>query len=168
MGRILLPVSLGTVVVLCLGLAPGCNDDDNKGTEPDLITVEDFAGSWNATKFLVKSQANPEMQFDLIAMGGSTSWVASTDGSFTGEAVIPNPPPEAPITLSLAGTFSLVDQEHAHVTFIPEYPPMFTSFTAEFTLTGNTLEFLDPNTTFDFDEDGTEDPAIFEGTMVRS
>ena len=168
MRRILLPVALGTVVALCLGLAPGCSDDDDKSTEPDLLTVADFAGSWNATKFLVKSQDNPLIQFDLITVGGSASWDAGTDGAFTGQAVIPSEPPDDPITLPLAGTFTLVDQQHATVTFIPEYPPMFTSFTAEFTLTEDTLEILDANTSFDFDGDGTEEPAIFEGTMVRS
>jgi hypothetical protein len=168
MRRILLSAAFSMVMALCLGLAPGCSDDDGKGTEPDLLTVEDFAGSWNATKFLVKSQDNPMMQFDLITAGGSASWVAGTDGTFTGQAVIPSAPPDEPITLPLTGTFTLVDQQHATVTFTPEYPPIFTSFTAEFTLSGDTLEILDTSTTFDFDEDGTEEPAIFEGTMVRS
>ena len=91
------------------------------------------------------------------------------DGSFTGEAMVPDPSnPGELLTLPLFGTFSLPDQEHIETTFTPEYPPMFTSGTLEFTLSGDTMVLADPNTTFDFDEDGTEDPATFEGTLVRS
>jgi hypothetical protein len=169
--RFLFPVAFAAVCALCLGFVQGCgDDDDDNGTEPDLITLEDLAGSWTAATFVVKSQANPEIQFDLIAdAGGSVTMDTQADGTFTGEAQVPDPNnPGQLVTLPLAGTFSLPDQEHIETVFTPEYPPMFTSGTMDFTLSGDTMVLKDPNTTFDFDMDGTEDPATFEGTMVRS
>lgn len=170
MRRTFIPTTLAAVLALYLGFVPGCGDDNDNGTEPDPITVEDLAGSWTAATFIIKSQANPAIQFDLIAdAGGSVTMETAADGTFTGEAKVPDPAnPGQLLTLPLAGTFSVADQEHIETTFNPEYPPMFTSGTMGFTLSGDTMVLTDPNTTFDFDEDGTPDPATFEGTMVRS
>jgi hypothetical protein len=141
-----------------------CDDD---GTEPDLITIADFAGDWEATQFKVTHPTNPLIQFDLIALGGSLDATVQTTGAFLGSAEIPDLGAGA-LTVPVAGAFVLVDQETVQVTFTPEVPPFLTDFTAEFTLTGNTLTLYDEDSDFDFDFDGQSEPAIFEGTLQRS
>ena len=83
--------------------------------------------------------------------------------------MVPNPDTQLLDQIPLAGYFELIDQETVEAVFTPEIPPLFTNFPSEFTLEGDVLTLRDEvSTMFDFDEDGTPDPAIFEGTMVRS
>ncbi len=155
------------IVVLLSGVALlGCGDDGN-GTTPEEITLADFEGSWEATQYKVTNSAAPQIWLDLVALGGSFTMDADDAGNFTGQADIPATL-GGPLTLQYQGSFQLVTQDTMEVTFNPEIPPFLTDFTGWFELSGNTLTLEDQNTTFDFDEDGQDEPAIFEGIMVRS
>jgi hypothetical protein len=145
----------------------GCGDDDDGGSKPEVITLADLAGTWVATKYEVTSKAVPAMSMDLVAIGGAFSWTVDDAGSFSGETEIP----EAlggPQTIPFAGNFELISQDSLAVNFTPEIPPLLTSSRVGFTLVGNTATITDDNGTFDFDMDGTEEPARFEGILVRS
>jgi hypothetical protein len=154
------------VFALFTGIAfIGCGDDD--GTEPEQITLADFEGHWDAQSYEVSSNEPPEISMDLIALGGSFTFDTDDAGIFTGAAEIP----EAlggPLTLQYQGMVELVTQDSARIVFDPEIPPFITSFTGWFELSGNTLHVIDENTSFDFDQDGVEEAATFEGVMVRS
>lgn len=155
---------LFVILPICF-LSFGCGDDET-GTGPDMLTLADFQGSWDAMQYTVASSDTPQISLDLIALGGSFTIDADDQGNFTGEAEIPEAV-GGPVTLQYQGNFNLVTQDSMEVVFNPEIPPFLTSFVGAFELVADTMFISDNNTTFDFDQDGTEDPAIFEGTMVR-
>lgn len=158
--------SLAAVLLACFMLV-GCGDDDDGSPKPKVITLADLEGTWVATKYEVTSKDAPAMSLDLVTIGGAFSWDADGEGNFTGEVVIP----EAlggPQTLPFAGNFELISQDSLAVNFNPEIPPLLTSSRVGFTLVGNTATITDDNGTFDFDMDGTEEPATFEGILVRN
>jgi hypothetical protein len=140
----------------------GCGDD---GSEPELITLADFAGSWELETYRVTDASNPVITVELISLGATFDWVAAADGSFTGGAFVPAALAGQDLNLNVQGSFSLISQDSVQVTFNPEYPPFLTQFRGEFELSGNRLSIIDQNTTFDFGA-GTV-AAIFEGSMVR-
>ncbi|MFH1679773.1 MAG: hypothetical protein ABIH26_03915 [Candidatus Eisenbacteria bacterium] len=146
----------------------GCGGDDgDNGMEPDLITIEDFAGTWNAAAFQMTANANPAMMLDLIAIGGSLTMISGATGAFTATALIPNPQTMELDTIPLAGYYSLLSQDSVTIAFTPEIPPLFTDLSVLFTLDEDTLDILNEDTLFDFDEDGTEEETTFYGRMVR-
>lgn len=158
-------LTLGLGVVLALG----CGDN---GTEPDGISAADFAGSWEVTSFVVTSHDDPNLSSDLIAGGAAIHVAVQPSGSFSGAAVIPGELVSIPeigvVTVPLAGVVRVVDQETLVVEFVPQIPPVFTTWNAEFTLIGDVLTAVDTDAEFDFGDDSTWDRAIFQTTMVRN
>jgi hypothetical protein len=155
-----------SVLILCGSLSAGCGDDD--GSSPEVLTLADFEGYWELTKYKVTDPSNPAVSVELVAAGAEMAWLADNAGSFTGEAFVP-----AALTGGQAvkfpfmGSFSLVGQDSVRMIFAPEIPPFLESQTVAISLSGNTLSMEDDSSTFDFDQDGTEEPAIFEATVVR-
>lgn len=155
------------VTVGSLGLV-GCGGDDDGGpTAPDVLTVEDLAGTWNATQYTITSNANPALSVDLIAVGGAFTWTADVNGNFTGEVTIPAIA-GGPATVQFQGTYALLSETSLQVTFNPDIPPLLTSGTVDFDLTGNTATITDDTESFDFDMDGTPESATVVGVLVRS
>lgn len=157
---------LATVVMLTGGVLGACSDDEPAGPEP--LTVADLAGSWTATMYKATSASDSQVQFELITAGGSLTATVQADGSFTGEANVPNPLTQQLVTLPLAGTFSLPSQTTLSIDFTTEFPPFLEDTTVEFVLSGNTLVLHEDDTTFDFDFDDVPEAAIFDATLVRS
>lgn len=131
-----------------------------------VLTYEDYAGTWEATSYKMTSVASPAVSIEIISMGATFYWDADDTGAFTGAMFLPAALAGEDMNVPFAGAFQLVGQDSAYVTFTPEVPPFLTETRAEFTVWGGTLNITDSSTTFDFDEDGTEEAAIFEGTMV--
>ncbi len=140
------------LIFLSSGLFPGCGDDD--GVEPELITIADFEGSWNCTSFIATSTADPQIQFNLVLLGGALSATVETDGSFVGSVTYPDPETLQPVTEQVSGVFSLVSQTEVRIEFDTEIPPILENDIVEFTLLGNTLTLHDDTSVFDFDFDG--------------
>ncbi|MFO8175588.1 MAG: hypothetical protein R6T96_14975, partial [Longimicrobiales bacterium] len=72
-----------------------------------------------------------------------------------------------PLDRQVQGTFSLLSQDSVVISFIPEIPPFLTQTRAEFQLMGDMLSFVDEDSEFDFDGDGGQEEAVFEGTFQR-
>ena len=104
---------------------------------------------------------------DLIAVGGAFTWTADVNGNFTGEVVIPEIAGGS-LTLQFQGTYALLTQDTLQVNFNPDIPPLLTSGPVGFDLSGNTATITDDDESFDFDDDGTPEPARVEGILVRS
>jgi hypothetical protein len=155
----------GVLALLPVVLFTGCSDD---GSKPDLITVADFAGSWETVTYRVTNSAIPAISLEIISLGAAMEWEADESGNFTGSAFIPAALAGQDLNMPVNGTFNLISQDSVVINFIPEIPPFLTQTRAEFELTGNLLTFKDENSTFDFDGDGNDEAAIFEGTFVRS
>ena len=156
-----------SILFLACGLVGCSSDDGDNGTDPDPIVIADLAGAWDCTQFLAVSTDDPQVQFELIALGGSLAVTVQPDGSFVGEASIPDSDSGTPFDVPFGGTFSLVSQTVLSMQFAVEIPPFLENGTAEFTLVGNTMTLHQEVTTFDFDFDGQDDPATFDATLVR-
>jgi len=155
---------LGLCVMLPIAALTACDDD---GSGPDLLSIADFAGSWEATTYRLTHAQVPAITFEIISLGVTLEMDASASGTFTGSAFIPALLVGQDLDLDFGGAFSLIGQDSLVINFNPEIPPFLTQTRTEFQLVGNVLTLKDENTTFDFDSDGTEEAAIFEGTLTR-
>lgn len=148
----------------CLALT-GCGDD---GTQPDLITLGDFQGSWTAQAYRLTDSAVPAISIELISMGATFEWEVDGSGNFSGSTFIPAALAGQDLNLPFQGTFTLIGQDSLIVNFVPEIPPFLTQTRAEFTLSGNNLTLIDGDETFDLDQDGDDESVVFEGTLVKN
>ena len=158
------PLLYLSALLVAAGLS-SCSSDDP--VEPDEIVIADLAGTWNCTQFLAVSTVDPQVQFELIAMGGTLVVTVAPDGSFVGNASFPDPDTGLPVAVPFAGTFDLASQTVVVAGFVVEIPPFLEDGSFDFTLTGNTMTLHQEVTTFDFDFDGVDDPAEFDATFVR-
>ena len=158
------PLLYLSALLVAAGLS-SCSSDDP--VEPDEIVIADLAGTWNCTQFLAVSTVDPQVQFELIAMGGTLVVTVAPDGSFVGNASFPDPDTGLPVAVPFAGTFNLASQTVVVAGFVVEIPPFLEDGSFDFTLTGNTMTLHQEVTTFDFDFDGVDDPAEFDATFVR-
>ena len=76
------PLLVASILFIAAGLS-SCSSDDP--VEPDEIVIADLAGTWDCTQFLATSTVDPQVQFELISLGGSLSVTVAPDGSFVGE-----------------------------------------------------------------------------------
>lgn len=158
------PLLYLSVLFVAVGLS-SCSSDDF--VEPDEIVIADLAGTWTCTQFLAVSTVDPQVQFELISMGGSLVVNVAPDGSFVGNASFPDPDTGVPVAVPFAGTFDLASQTVVVAGFVVEIPPFLEDGSFDFTLIGNTMTLHQEVTTFDFDFDGVDDPAEFDATFVR-
>jgi len=134
------------VAPLVAGLALACGSD---------VVEEDVIGTWNATEFVFSNFEDPVTDFDVIAMGGDLSIVIRADGTYTLTLSMPFAEPEViEGEWVLDGDVLTLDEGVDAVAF-------------EISLDGNTLTLHTEDVEFDFDEDGTDDPAQLDVTLVR-
>lgn len=145
----------------------GCSSDDFEGPEADPIVIADLAGTWTCTQFLAASTVDPQVQFELISLGGSLTVTVEPDGSFVGQGSFPDPDTGIPVVVPFAGEFDLASQTLLVMDFVVDISPFLEDGTSEFTLVGNTLTLHQEVSTFDFDFDGVDDPATFDAILVR-
>jgi hypothetical protein len=107
-------------VLFLIAILPRCGGDN--GTAPEPLTIADFAGTWNVTAYTAVSSDNPQLQFDLLAVGGSLTTTVQSNGSFTGEVTFPDPATSELQTIPIQGAFSLVSQTDVRIEFNPEIP----------------------------------------------
>ncbi len=152
------------VIAASLIAAPGCDDDS---TNPEGFTIADFAGTWDVTQYRVTHTSNPQLTVDFIEEGATLFFVADASGAFTGEMEAFVEELQQTLTLPFAGQFELVDQQTVTVSFDSEIEPYLTGFTGTFTFENETITLTDDSATFDFDEDGTDEPVTAVVVLVR-
>ena len=143
------------VVVAGAAVLSACGGDGSEPAGPDLLTIEDFVGSWSATSQVFTSNSNPSETFDVISAGGehritmltggrTRSWFEL--GDFSDEC-------DALVTLNSARDLLTSTPEEA------SRPVQ----TYTFTLVGNTLTLTNTSESFDFTLSGAEGTSA---TMV--
>jgi hypothetical protein len=137
--------SLG--LALLVSVAVGCNDS----TGP--ASPSDFVGDWLASSYVLTMVENTSMSADLIEFGMTLS-ITFTETTYTGTSTFPGEDPEP-----FSGTYT-IEGNQLTLNEVGELEPD----TMTYTLSGNTLTFTGTDETYDFDDDGQEDPASF--TMV--
>jgi hypothetical protein len=129
--------ALGAAVALACGEATG-------------ITIADLVGTWNATKLEFTNKANPAQRVDVVPLGAQLRIVVEPSGraistfSFQGLTQVDTS------QIVIRGDTLLVDGRRLL-----------------FTLSGNTLTLTDNNESFDFDQNGTEEPATLLAVLLR-
>jgi hypothetical protein len=133
--------------------AVACAGSDATGPDP---AIAPFVGDWNATSLILTSQANPEVSPDLITLGATFSLNVQESGQYT--AIL--------LYASQAQTeIGHVTVSGSAVTLHREFPSAGTT-AGVYEFQGNRL-VLDGETEFDFNLDGTPEPALVHLEFVR-
>ncbi len=141
------------LVVLIVALA-ACSGGD--GTGPDSDPEGNFlAGEWIATLMRAQSVANPEIRADIIASGGEFTLSVQPSGRYTAILVAFGQ------SASESGTLSIVGNE---VVFSRTFPSALVT-RATWTRSGANVTLKGP-TEFDFNLDGTAEPATLETVLA--
>lgn len=124
--------------------ATGCGDATG-------LTAEDLEGTWNATQIVYTNQANASESVDIVPLGGSFTMTVTSDGSVStvfddGEGS----------TNSNSGTFS---STQATLTVAGEVFQAVRS--------GDQLTLTNSDSAYDFDDDGSDDPATLVIRLTR-
>ncbi|UCG75814.1 MAG: hypothetical protein JSV95_00315 [Gemmatimonadota bacterium] len=150
---------VAVIPLAAVALLPGCGDI-SEFIKP--ITPAEISGEWRATDFVVTNPSDPTQSFDALAEGFSLFLRFSIDGDF--QSIIQYPGvPDAVDT----GTYEIVDD---FILVVPDVPPPDTvHFAYEFqtSKTAFSLTLLSDDWTFDFDGDGTEEPALLFTIVIR-
>ena len=156
------------VLVLVGAMFTGCGEEGK--SEPDLISISDFEGSWVVQQYKATSVANPIISVELVSGGGAFEMDIDEDGEFQGRMFIPASLAGVNMEMPIAGTTKLISQDSLVITFTPEIPNFLTKTRAAFTLSSNnnTVTLTDGNAHFDFGLGSGPEQVIFEGVMVKN
>jgi hypothetical protein len=128
-------------------LAVACGED---------IVVEDLIGTWNATEFVFSNFEDPVTDVDVIDLGGEVTIIIRADNTYTVQLELPGAEPE-----EVDGEWVL----NGDVLTFDEGTADETVF--NISLSGTTLTIHTEDLEFDFDEDGTDEPAQLDATFVK-
>jgi len=116
----------------------------------------EVVGTWTTTEFVFINKADTTQKFDLISNGGSFVLEIDADGNFTSTTTFGTFVETETGTLSFSG-----DQ----VTITETGEPG--SETITYSVSGNTMILVDSDSEFDFDDNGSDDPAILRITLQK-
>ncbi|MCG6957114.1 MAG: hypothetical protein LJF04_14090 [Gemmatimonadetes bacterium] len=134
-------------------LATACSG--NKSTEPDSA-IAPFVGDWIAQSLVLTSQANPDISGDIIQLGATFTLNVQPSGQYTAILLY------AGQSLTEIGTLEVAGST---VTLHQTFPAASTS-AGVFSFEGGHL-IIDANTEFDFNQDGTDEPALAHFDLVK-
>jgi len=134
-------------LLLVLAVAAACGGED-PGVIVDPL-VSPLVGDWSATAMVVTSVANPDVHPDLIKLGATFTLNVQPSGQYTAILIYAEKSSTEIGFLSVSGNV---------VTMTRSFPDTETT-TAIFALSGSRLT-LDGDTDFDFNLDGTPEPAL--------
>ncbi len=150
------PYSLAVraILPLLVTLLGACGGDDAVGPDPELQAL---VGDWDATELILAATVNPDLNVDLIQEGATFDLNIQPSGQYTA-------------ILVYAGQdqteIGQVEVDGNRLTLTPTVPADQPETTGTYSLQGNVLT-LDGSTEFDFNFDGTPDPATVHFELVR-
>lgn len=145
-----------TALAIVLFLTGACSDDNDKRPGPHVVTISDLVGTWSATALSFENPANDEV-VDMGALGYAMSLAVEEGGRYA-------------LTIRLLGQVLEVETGVFAIegdVLIADPDEGGEEVLFSFSLEGDTLEIMNPADDYDFDGDGTEDPAISRITLVR-
>jgi len=143
----------GLVLLAAIIAGAACGGGDG-GSGPNPSTV---TGTWQVTKMLFVSVANPQQSVDLIALGGTATLTLDASKTFS---IAVNAPPDPPYTLT--GTWSLSTDI---LTLFPDWITGNIQF--NIALSGQTMKLTGGHVDYDVNNDGTDEPAILTVECTR-
>ena len=140
------------VGALAAAFAVGCSDS----TDPGDVTGADLVGTWDATSVVFTPDAGGTA-VDVTLLGFTFEVTFNAEGGYTATFTEPEEPAELEI-----GTYTVVN---AVLTLTPVSGEGET-FTIN-SLDGDTLVITTTDAEYDFDDNGTEDPANLTVTLAK-
>ena len=150
---------------LILFIIAACESGDEFEDEFSLVgtntSIAELTGNWSANKAVFQSFATgPAFEVDIIADGGSVSLSIQSDGRFT-VTVAPLGEPAEISTGRMA-----FDEDLLVISFDDE-PEEYEFFSITHNEPNLNIAGGNGLVTFDFDDDGTEEPALIDFDFVR-
>jgi len=146
------------IPLLAVALGAACGEIASLNAD---LTPEILSGDWEATTVQITNLANPAETIDLLALGGELSFRFTLDGDATQFLTLPG---EEEPEVSTA-TYEI---DSPYLIFVDESEQVQTyAYELQSTQTGNSLTLATNDLVFDFDGDGTPDPALFAVVMIR-
>ncbi len=140
------------VGAIAAAFAVGCSDS----TDPGDVTGNDLAGTWDATSVVFTPDAGGTA-VDVVPLGFGLEITFNAEGGYTATFTEPGEAPDLEI-----GTYTVVN---GVLTLTPVGEDAETMTIDSFS--GSTMVLSDSNAEFDFDDNGTEEPANMTATMVK-
>lgn len=147
---------MGLTLLLVLG---ACGDSSPSDVAVPDPAVEPFVGSWGATEFEVTSVADESIVFDLIEAKGVFNLNVQPSGAYTATLFIPAEMDQAAVE---NGTMSVIGEA------VRLNPNQGAGATSAYEFDGPDVLILDGPTEFDFNFDGTFEPATLHVVLERS
>ena len=148
------------LVILGIGLSISllnCESNSTKPTENILANVPaEVVGNWEAINYFISNNANAIEIVDLVQEGYNLYLSIQTNGAYSSTLTYPSEPDDTEI-----GTVTFLNNT---VTINPTNDD---PFTMAYQLTDTVLTFIDPNSTFDFDDDGMDEAATETIFLVK-
>jgi hypothetical protein len=128
------------------------------------LTPEILSGDWEVTTAVITSILNTNRSIDLLEEGGEMAFRFTLDG----DASIFLTPPDGETQVD-TGTYEIVgDYLYFYdVEDVDREDPDVLAYELQSTQTGNSLTLATTDLAWDFDGDGTADPAFFAIVMIR-
>lgn len=131
---------------MALATAAGCGEKSVVVADPD---VSPLVGDWSAKALVLKSVFNPDLAPDLVQLGASFTLNVQASGQYTAILLYSGQAATEIGMLTVSGNV---------VTMQVSFPNPST-WTMTYALQGGNL-ILDGDTEFDFNLDGTKEPAV--------
>lgn len=135
--------------------AAGCGDGATAPSDQDLLLL---VGAWRAAKFEYVSHEDSHHRVNLASLGAMVTWTIAKDGVWT---LLVTRPGMLQYQMS-TGTL-LVSGDSIVLHWEGYQEPM----TFAFDLLADTLSMTTPDAHYDFDTDGTGDPADLAMILLR-
>lgn len=149
---------LAVLPVLLLGLTSACGDVASLNAD---LTPAILSGDWEATTVQITNLANPAETIDLLEQGGELAFRFTLDGGATQFLTLPGE--EEPIVSE--ATYEI---DSPYLIFVDESEEaQIFAYELQSTQTGNSLTLATNDLLFDFDGDGSAEPALFAVVMIR-
>jgi hypothetical protein len=146
--------SRGMLLLLSLLILCSCGDDD----DPTGPVNNSLVGTWDATAIQLTSVADPGDVVELFSQGANGRLVLQSNGDFGLSIGIPGEPTEFG-----NGTWGATDV----LTLSFGEGDIQGTWQFDIDLNGDTLRLIGADTEWDFDDNGTEDAAKLNLTLVR-
>ena len=152
---------LRSLLVVGILATAGCGDITQIKSE---LTPEILSGDWEVTTAVITSTLNTNQSIDLLEEGGEMAFRFTIDG----EAAIFITPPDGETQVD-TGTYEIVGDYifFYDVEDVDKEDPDVLAYELQSTQTGNSLTLATTDIAWDFNGDGTPDPAIFAIVMIR-
>ena len=144
----------GPIVAVLAALAvSACSGKDSTGPDPELAP---FVGDWKAVSMVLTSQANPEVSGDIITLGAAFALHIQESGQYTAILLFQGQSDTEIGTIEVSGST---------ITLHRTYPSVSTD-AGVYSFNGDHL-IIDGTTDFDFNQDGTPEPALSHFDLVK-